>query len=62
MNSLFSDVPTKLSILLVDFIRKTIDNYENMVICKVVKVTLTKNTTLQRTEQLSLIEYNCIRN
>jgi hypothetical protein len=30
--------------------------------CKIVKVTLTKNTTLQRIEQLSLIKCNCIRN
>jgi regulator of replication initiation timing len=31
-------------------------------LCKVVKVTLTKNTTLQRMEQLSPIECNYIRN
>jgi hypothetical protein len=30
--------------------------------CKVVKVILTKNTTLQKMEQLSLKGCNCIRN
>jgi hypothetical protein len=30
--------------------------------CKVVKVTLTKNTTLQKIEQLSSIKCNCMGN
>jgi hypothetical protein len=31
-------------------------------LCKIMKVILTKNTTLQRMEQLNLIECNYIRN